>query len=424
MIQFLIKGIIRDKNRSVLPAIVVSIGVFLTVLFSAWFAGVFSDMIKVNANFTAGHVKVMTRAYADNAEQLPNDLAIVEVSELMNDLEAAYPEMEWVQRIHFGGLLDVPDEHGDTRGQGMATGQGIDFFSPGSNEPERMNIPQSIVQGTLPEQPGEALISNDFAERFSLQPGDTITLFSSTMNGGMTFANFSIAGTVRFGMKALDRGAILIDITDAQTALDMEDAAGEVLGYFKEGGYDEAKALAIKETFNAGYEADPDEFAPLMLRLNDQSGLGGYLAIANKMVSIMIFVLVLALSIVLWNTGLIGGLRRYNEFGIRLAMGEEKKHIFRSLLTESIVIGVIGSVVGTAFGLAAAWYLQEYGLNFGSAIQGGSMMMPETFRADIRAEAFYIGFIPGLFSMVLGNALSGIGIYRRNTAQLFKELSV
>jgi len=36
--------------------------------------------------------------------------------------------------------------------------------------------------------------------------------------------------------------------------------------------------------------------------------------------------------------------------------------------------------------------------------------------------AFYIGFIPGLFSTVLGTMLSGIGIYRRQTAQLFKEL--
>ncbi|HRF39820.1 MAG TPA: hypothetical protein PK198_13600, partial [Saprospiraceae bacterium] len=83
-----------------------------------------------------------------------------------------------------------------------------------------------------------------------------------------------------------------------------------------------------------------------------------------------------------------------------------------------------GSVLGTALGLSAAYYLQETGLDFGSAVQGGSMMMPTVFRAHIGAQTFYIGFIPGLFSMVLGNALSGLGIYRRKTAELFKELSV
>jgi putative ABC transport system permease protein len=233
-----------------------------------------------------------------------------------------------------------------------------------------------------------------------------------------------VSGTVRFGMRALDRGAIIIDITDAQAALDMADATGEILGFFKEGRYDEEKALQMKTAFNAKYAADPDEFAPEMLRLNDQNSLDEYLVLSKSMSGLMIFIFVFAMSIVLWNTGLLGGLRRYNEFGIRLAMGEEKKQIFRTLLYEAVLIGAAGSVVGTVLGLAAAFYLQEYGINLGSAIQGGGMMMPEVFRARIGPEAFFIGFIPGLFSMTLGNALSGIGIYRRKTAELFKELSV
>lgn len=424
MIRFLIKGILRDPNRSVLPIIVITIGVLLSVLFSAWFSGVFSDMINLNANFTTGHLKVMTRAYAENADQMPNDLALLETGSLVADLQQQFPQLDWTQRIRFGGLLDVADAAGNTRAQGMAAGHAIDLLSPGSREAERMNIPSSIVEGRLPEQSGEALISHDFARRFQVAIGDMVTLFGSTMDGGMSFANFAVAGTVRFGMPALDRGAIIVDIADAQAALDMQDAAGEVLGFFKSGQYREADALDIKTAFNARYKNDDDEFAPLMLRLNDQNGLDEYLALSKSMSGIMIFVFIFAMSIVLWNTGLLGGLRRYNEFGIRLAMGEEKKRIFRTLLLESVVIGLAGSVLGTALGLAAAYYLQEVGLDFGSAVQGGSMMMPAVFRAHVGAQAFYIGFIPGLFSMVLGNALSGIGIYKRKTAELFKELSV
>ncbi|MEM7658253.1 MAG: hypothetical protein AAF399_19160, partial [Bacteroidota bacterium] len=72
----------------------------------------------------------------------------------------------------------------------------------------------------------------------------------------------------------------------------------------------------------------------------------------------------------------------------------------------------------------AAYYLQEVGLDFSAMMQSSAMMMPSVYRANIQPSAFFIGFIPGLFSMVLGNALSGIGIYRRQTAQLFKELEV
>ena len=50
----------------------------------------------------------MTQAHAENESQIPNDLAIIGVEELMDSIEKDYPEMEWVSRIQFGGLLDVP----------------------------------------------------------------------------------------------------------------------------------------------------------------------------------------------------------------------------------------------------------------------------------------------------------------------------
>jgi putative ABC transport system permease protein len=128
------------------------------------------------------------------------------------------------------------------------------------------------------------------------------------------------------------------------------------------------------------------------------------------------------MSIVLWNTGLIGGLRRYGEIGVRLAVGEEKGHIYRSMIFESIFIGIIGSFLGTLIGLGFSYWLQEVGIDIGDMMKNSKMMMPTVIRSNITPTAYYLGFIPGLFSVVLGTMLSGIGIYKRKTAQLFKEL--
>ena len=125
--------------------------------------------------------------------------------------------MEWVERIHTGGLLDVPDSVGETRGQGQAVGTAVDLFSPGTQEVERMNIVKSLVKGSLPAKPGEALISDDFAERFGVVMGDKVTLFGSTMNGSMMFKTFEVSGTLRFGNAILDRGAIFMDIQRCTT---------------------------------------------------------------------------------------------------------------------------------------------------------------------------------------------------------------
>lgn len=424
MIKFLLKGILNDKNRSLLPIIVVGIGVTLTVLLNCWLRGVMGESVSMNANFSTGHVKIMTKAYAEEEEQMPNDLALLGVEELMEQLSEDFPNVDWVKRIRFGGLIDFPDEQGETRAQGPVVGWAVDLLSQGSGEPDRFHLEESLVSGSLPSRPGEALITHDFAEKFEVRSGDEFTLFGTTMYGGMAFQNFKVSGTVRFGSAALDRGAVIIDINDAQLALGMEDAAGEVLGYLKSGQYDNEIASEIAAAFNAKEIDAEDEFAPVMLRLRDQAGMAELMDYSNTMSSIMVIVFVLAMSVVLWNTGLLGGLRRYSEFGVRLALGEEKKHIYATLIYEGILIGVMGSAIGTVVGLGFSYYLQEVGVDLSGTMQNSSIMIPSVVRAEVTPVAFYIGFVPGVFAMVMGNALAGIGIYKRKTAQLFKELEV
>jgi len=245
----------------------------------------------------------------------------------------------------------------------------------------------------------------------------------STMYGSMAFYNFTIAGTIRFGVGVMDRGAIIVDISDARAALDMQDASGEILGYLPGGYYDAEQAEALTVSFNNKYSDPEDEFSPVMLKLTDQSEmLRWYLEIMDSVSFLIVFIFVFAMSIVLWNTGLIGGLRRYGEVGVRLAIGETKGHIYKSMIYESVLIGIIGSAFGTIIGLLFSYWLQEKGIDISGLMKGATMMMPGSFHAKIVPEAYYIGFIPGLFSSTLGTMLSGIGIYKRQTASLFKEL--
>lgn len=128
------------------------------------------------------------------------------------------------------------------------------------------------------------------------------------------------------------------------------------------------------------------------------------------------------MSIVLWNAGLVGGLRRYGEFGLRLAIGENKHEIYRSLVGEALLVGFIGSVIGIFFGLIFSWLMQHYGIDATKMMKNSNMMMPSVLRSQITTTTYFIGFIPGLLSTVIGAMLAGIGIYKRQTANLFKEL--
>ena len=424
MIKFIIKGILRDKSKSIIPIAVISVGVMVTVMMSGFLEGIFSDVINQNAKLDTGHVKIMTKPYAENKEQLPNDLALLEINELIDSLNLNYPDLIWTPRIKFGGIMDVPDASGNTKSQGPGMGLAMSIQNKESGELQRLQLKKSLNKGRLLKRSGEIILSDDYATKLNISPGEKITFFGTTMEGSMVFQSFEMTGTVRFGSPLMDKGTFIIDISDAQNMLDMENGTGELLGYFKDNRYDDQKALIISENFNTKFNESEDEYAPMMLTLKDQNGLRESLDMGDAFSGVFIFIFILAMSLVLWNTGLIGGLRRYNEFGIRLALGESKNNVFKLLLIEASVIGTIGSIIGTILGVIFCYYLQEVGIDISEDTANSTIIMPSVMRAYVTPNIFFIGFIPGLFSMLFGTALAGRGIYKRETARLFKELEV
>ena len=422
MIKFLIKGLLRDSHRSRLPLAVVAIGVMLTILLTTWITGVVGDSINLNAKLATGHLKVMTRAYQQNMDQLPVDLALTGTDELIRSLRSDFPSVSWVERIEFGGLLDLPDKNNETLSQGPFAGIAIDMFNKDSGEKERLNLGMILVDGKLPASPGEVLVSSSFAQKLGIKIKDKVTFIGSTMFGELSIYNYSVAGTIRYGIASLDKGSIIMDISDARKALDMEGASNEILGFTGTDYYNDAKATEVMASFNKMHPENQDQFAPVMLRLRDQNDLGTLIDLMNGVVGLISFIFILAMSVVLWNAALIGGLRRYGEVGLRLAIGEEKGHIYRSLIAESLIIGIAGSFVGTAVGLSISYLVQQKGIDLSKLMENATMIMPGVFRTKITPASWYMGFIPGILATVLGTMLAGIGIYRRQTASLFKEL--
>ena len=70
MILFLLKGLFRDRTRSLFPVLITASGVALTVLMMAWVEGILNDFIDTSANYDTGHLQVVTRAL--NEKYHPN----------------------------------------------------------------------------------------------------------------------------------------------------------------------------------------------------------------------------------------------------------------------------------------------------------------------------------------------------------------
>ncbi|MBC8415989.1 MAG: FtsX-like permease family protein [Candidatus Cloacimonetes bacterium] len=421
MLKFLAKGLLRDRSRSLFPIMIIASGVMLTVLVYSWMNGFSVMLIYETARFETGHIKIVTRAYNELIDQKPYDLGLMNVNKKIKILSNEYPQIHWQPRIYFGGLLDLPDEKGETLSQGEVIGFGVDLFTD-SYEQDLLNLEEALTAGNLPTKKGEILISKEVAEKLDINIQDIVTIIGSTMYGSMAMDNFTVSGLVLFGVQAMDRGAVIVDISDVRSFLDMEDSASEILGFLPK--YDEDTTFEISAAFNETYHDEDDEFSEIMLPLRTQGQMEYLISTMDGYMESFIFIFIIIMSLVLWNSGLMNGIRRYGEVGVRLAIGESKGHIYRSLIYESFLIGIAATIIGTAIGLVFSYLLQYKGINITSLMKDSQMIMGAFMRAQVTPVSYYIGFIPGVIASVIGAMISGIGIYKRNTAQLFKELEI
>ena len=125
MIRFLIKGLLRDRSRSLFPVLVITLTVTLVIFAIGFMKGTLNSLLLDTAVILTGHEKIVTRAYSEESQLMPNDLALLDVDRLIDDLNQDYQDFFWSPRITFAGLLDVPDENHETRSQGPVIAFGI-----------------------------------------------------------------------------------------------------------------------------------------------------------------------------------------------------------------------------------------------------------------------------------------------------------
>ncbi len=205
----------------------------------------------------------------------------------------------------------------------------------------------------------------------------------------------------------------------------MDNAASAIFGFAHSLYYDDEAAVELRSKYNETHRDSLDIFSPFMLALRDGNQMGSMVDISNAMMAIMGGIFLVVVMVVLWNMGLMSGLRRYGEVGLRLALGESKGQVYRSMISEAVIIGLAGTAMGTGIGLALTYYVQENGIDYTKgmeALSSSSMVMPNIFYAQVTPDLFYIGFIPGVLATVLGTMLAGLAVYKREMAQLFKEL--
>jgi putative ABC transport system permease protein len=430
MIQWILRGIWRDKTRSLFPFLVISVGVTLLIYLLGFMEGTFAGMIDMSAHLDTGHLRFVNKPFYDEEHLNPLDRARAGQKETLQWLQKnGDPRIEWSPRIRWGAIMDVPDEKGETKSQTPVIGMAIEMLEKTSAERERLNLEQSVIEGVVPSNPKEMLVGYKLAEALELSLGDQATLLGQNFDGGMATDNYKVVGFVRFGLAAMDKKMALIDLADAQQTFYMEDMVTDFLGflpmsvgYLK---YDQLKQgimghlPVLKQNPPRDWASDDE---PLILSVLDQRNLRE-LSIKFELVDdVVIGVFTFLMVLVLWNAGLLNGVHRYGEMGLLLALGETHKKLIGLMAMEALVIGLLGSAAGCLVGGGLVYYLQEVGISTHGIFETSGLMMSDTIRARVSLNAFVFAVIPGVTASVLGNLIANLAIFQRSEANLFREL--
>ncbi|GAA4253285.1 ABC transporter permease [Dactylosporangium darangshiense] len=210
--------------------------------------------------------------------------------------------------------------------------------------------PYDVHSGRLPERDGEAALDTRSAQRLGVAVGGTITVVDAA-EARRSLLVVGLVDATGFG----GSGTSTVVLTDAElTRLTGATGYREVVGRLRTG----ADATAARTRAQA---ADPTARARTGEQLRRDLAREASGQLGGLFVGIALFALVAALvaGFVIVNTFTILMAQRLRETALLRCVGAGRGQVFRLVLAEAVVVGLLGSLCGTALGLLVAYGLSR-----------------------------------------------------------------
>ncbi len=225
-----------------------------------------------------------------------------------------------------------------------------------------------LESGSLPEAPGEAVVTGATAERLDLQPGSSIEL----MDGYGEPFTLQITGVTKSERTATSMASADLLVTQAELAsLEPEAASYQILvaGEQEKLPQEQQEALVAEIEQALGAATDSVQVETGTQAVEDAlKAIGTDQAALTMMLLLFPVIAATVAMIVVGTTFQVIFRQRERELALLRVIGATGGQVRRLMMMESFAVGVIGSVVGAAVGIlggagiaAAAGVVNSYG---------------------------------------------------------------
>jgi putative ABC transport system permease protein len=358
------RNLARYGRRTLLTAGLIVLGVVAVLVFVSVSGSFKSLIVGQITDSMLGHLQVHRKGYVASIDNLPLNLnmtamqaqKVEETLSGMKDVDAFSP------RLKFGAMFSNFTETTSIRLNGVMPAR------------EAATVPllaERLVQGSVANglvEPGKILIPQILAKGMKLKVGDTVVLVATNLDGSVNGKTFVVQGVLGDVTGPGGRDGY-VNLSDAQDLLRMKQPEVNEIAIRLKNPRRLTQDRAMLEQALAGIRNAQGQPA---LEVHTWEGLSPFANIAHMIDLLDVFIRVMLVGIVLisvMNVMMMAVYERIREIGTIAAIGTPPRRILGIFLAEGLLLGLIGTAIGTALSLGIVFVLHVHPVHFAFARQ-------------------------------------------------------
>lgn len=367
-----LRNLTRNRWRSGLTLAAVAVAVGLMVWTLAMYEGWINQMVRGATAVETGQVEVHTAGYVESPRiyrAFAPDSGMLRRIMAVGNVRAISPRVKAV------GLI------GNEQRSQVVQIKGVDPQLEAAATPIR----DAIVAGRwLSDDPApypaprEVVLGKGVAQQLGVGPGDTLVVFLEAADGSLGNDLLQVVGVVRTANTQVDRMAAYLHLKDAQYLTALGDQVQELA--IRTTNVDDAEATAdsIATAIDAfagtpGKDAAlPDSSLVVQSWQQLMPSVYEMILLFRRSYWFMYLLIYLVAAVGILNTQRMSAAERKREFGVMMAIGMRPRRMFRTLVVETAVLGLVGAAIGALGGYLLSLYYAKAGFDMSVFTSEGS----------------------------------------------------
>ena len=373
MFKLALRNILRQKTHTLMTLAAVIAGVTGIILAGGWVQDIYIQLGEALIHSQSGHLQIYRQGYYEAGSRSPEKYLIDTPDTIRQQITGEAGVAQVMTRLNFSGLLNNGKSDLPIIGEGVEP----------SHEVKLGNSIRIMAGRQLSDEDTFGiLLGKGVAQALQLKPGDPATLLVNTLDGALNSLDFQVIGIFQSFSNDFDARAVRIPVTAAQELLGTQGVNALVISLKHTEETDQIAAQLKQSLEPSGLEVKT------WVELNDfyEKTVEMYKGQFGVLQIIILIMVLLSVA----NSVNMSIFERVGEFGTMMALGNDSRQVFRLIISENLLLGLIGGGLGIGIGVLLA-----------TAISAIGIPMPPPPNADLGYIA-RIQIVPSVLLLALG----------------------